>query len=360
MGHRPGNWHRSLCRPLRLLVPELAGGSAVAESALPMSKSALDRLGAHLAAGDEVSDADLANLALVVDAYQLVLDQVKAELTRLGYDATTRVKTTGTLVDKLRREHRMRLSQVQDLAGARIIVSDRPAQDQAAALIRAHFEAAGHSCKEVDRREEPSHGYRALHLVVSVSSVLVEIQVRTDLEDTWAQIVERLADRWGRGIRYGQDPVNPEARVWAGERAFTRRQAMEYLSTLSGVISEFEVNRAAFTLMARVAEGITQLLPYVALLPQARDPRPIAELPQDDQAAAGIVAAGLSLVASSEVPSPDPLTTTLAGIFEAIGTGLAANRAETATILSQMREHEADLRDTLNLIASAADDEGER
>jgi ppGpp synthetase/RelA/SpoT-type nucleotidyltranferase len=35
----------------------------------------------------------------------------------------------------------------------------------------------------------------------------IEIQVRTPLQDLWAQTIERLADRVGRAIRYGERPV---------------------------------------------------------------------------------------------------------------------------------------------------------
>ena len=155
-------------------------------------------------------------LAAVVEVYQRVLDDVKSRLVGLGYQAHTRVKTTTTLAEKLRRERSMRLSRVQDLAGARITVSDRIAQDEARDAIARHFEGLGCPCRVVDRRATPSHGYRAVHVVVQVDGIPVEIQIRTELQNTWAQIMERLADQWGRGIRYGQDPVQPDRRVVAG------------------------------------------------------------------------------------------------------------------------------------------------
>jgi len=62
----------------------------------------------------------------------------------------------------------------------------------------------------------------------------VEIQIRTGLQDMWAQITEKLADKWGRGIRYGEDPENPDAEVRAGRLAArTRREVIEMLGTLS-------------------------------------------------------------------------------------------------------------------------------
>ncbi|GGI66943.1 hypothetical protein GCM10010116_62080 [Microbispora rosea subsp. aerata] len=50
-------------------------------------------------------------------------------------------------------------------------------------------------------------------MIAFLDGIPVEIQVRTELQDVWAQILERLADQWGRGIRYGDAPENPEVLV---------------------------------------------------------------------------------------------------------------------------------------------------
>jgi hypothetical protein len=61
--------------------------------------------------------------------------------------------------------------------------------------------------KVVDRRGIPVHGYRAVHLIVLPTGRPVEIQVRTLWQQEWAELFEKLADRVGRGIRYGEAPV---------------------------------------------------------------------------------------------------------------------------------------------------------
>lgn len=61
-----------------------------------------------------------------------------------------------------------------------------------------------------DRRANPSWGNRAVHVIATVNGKPVEIQVRTKLQDLWAQAMEKLADVWGRGIRYGEAPEEPE------------------------------------------------------------------------------------------------------------------------------------------------------
>jgi ppGpp synthetase/RelA/SpoT-type nucleotidyltranferase len=326
----------------------------------PVSKTALDRLGARLASGEPVSDADLEVFAQVIDAYQRTLDSVKAQLSSLNYSATTRAKTTGTVVEKLRREHRMRLSQVQDLAGARIIVADRPTQDEALAKIRRHFEESGHACREVDRRKSPSHGYRAVHLVVQVGRVPVEIQIRTELEDTWAQIVERLADRWGRGIRYGQDPDNPDARVRAGDQVTSRRGAMAGLVELSDRIGDFELTRAVMLLGAQTFQGFDRLMTYMGQFRETQDHRPVSELPPDERANADMMAAALAAAPLPQIQEAvtDQPNLTVAQMYELLRLVLHLIREENDAMLGQLRDRERELRDRLQLIA-AATDEGE-
>src|SRR6266704_1936073 len=68
-------------------------------------------------------------------------------------------------------EKTIRLTQIQDIAGCRIVTPDI-----------------------IDRRDTPSHGYRAVHVIVRHSGKLVEIQVRTALQHLWAELSEKLAD----------------------------------------------------------------------------------------------------------------------------------------------------------------------
>ena len=226
---------------------------------LPMTKSAMDRLGKRLVVGIQVSENDFDELAQLVVAYQLVLEAVKDNIIGLGYRPTTRVKTRSTLVDKLRRET-ARLSQVQDLAGARIVVRDQVLQDKARDTICERFESLGCSCKVIDRRQHPSFGYRAIHVIVYWDQIPVEVQIRTELQDTWAQIVERLGDRWGRGLRYGEEPEEPNARVDFSGVAGTRREAMQRIAGLSDSIADIENVRARLLRIARIMSELPEIM----------------------------------------------------------------------------------------------------
>jgi ppGpp synthetase/RelA/SpoT-type nucleotidyltranferase len=65
----------------------------------------------------------------------------------------------------------------------------------------------------------------------------VEIQVRTALQDGWAQLIERFADWWGRGIRYGDLPIDPDREVAEG---WTRRSLFETFMEQSERIDQLE------------------------------------------------------------------------------------------------------------------------
>lgn len=206
---------------------------------LPISRSQLDRLGDRLAS-DQPSEEDYALLGDVLSAYDVALAAIQTRLEQLGLTVTGRLKTTGTLIEKLRREHSMKLKGIQDVAGCRIIQEGtRRDQDETVAAVVADFVDADKPPRVRDRRPEPSSGYRAVHVIVYGGTIPVEIQVRTELQDLWAQAFERLADSWGRGIRYGEDPQDPDSPILGTD--LTRRKIVELLQELSDQIDAVEV-----------------------------------------------------------------------------------------------------------------------
>lgn len=175
---------------------------------LPFSKNQARRLGERLKAGDRPSADDLALLQSLLEAYDEALE-VAVQKVRDGLNVrvSSRIKNTGTIIEKLRRPGSS-LNSIQDLAGMRIVMdeSGRRAQDSLVARLSDLFDEPARPVKKIDRRADPRSGYRAVHLVVHVNDVPVEIQVRTELQHEWAELFEKLADRLGRGIRYGEQP----------------------------------------------------------------------------------------------------------------------------------------------------------
>ena len=117
----------------------------------------------------------------------------------------------------------------------------------------------------MDRRAKPSFGYRAVHVVVKVDGLPVEVQLRTSLQDRWAQIVERMADSWGRQIRYGQKPDEPLARIGEANRTFV----VDLVRRLSPLIESCEQSEEARQLKVRggfYRQEVTDVLAEISRL----------------------------------------------------------------------------------------------
>lgn len=158
---------------------------------------------------DPPAAEDLGALHELLLAYGDALEAAVARVQdHLGMTPSSRVKTIGTILEKLERYGGSWLKSIQDLAGMRIVGSfDRRGQDEVVAQVVELFSGGDRLPRVVDRRREPSHGYRAVHVIVFVRSLPVEIQVRTALQHEWADLFEKLADQVGRGIRYGEPPT---------------------------------------------------------------------------------------------------------------------------------------------------------
>lgn len=163
------------------------------------SKTQIDRLGDRLKRGAfEKSDLILLDgyRRSFGPAYESVVQTIRD---RMGLDPGGRpAKSTNSLVEKLKRES-IRLTQVQDISGCRMVVLDVPEQDRVVDSLVDVFSGA----RVTDRREKPSYGYRAVHVVVEVLGKPVEIQVRTTFQHIWGEISEKYADLYGSEIKYG-------------------------------------------------------------------------------------------------------------------------------------------------------------
>lgn len=168
-----------------------------------ISKTSIDALGERLRGGN-LSDDDLRQLdsyrRTFADAYESVISAVRD----LGLEPTGRpAKSTPAIVAKLRRGS-IRLSQMQDIAGCRLVVDDTLHQNQVVDGLTSLFD----NTLVHDRREMPNNGYRAVHVIVVINGRPVEIQVRTALQHVWAELSEKISDVLGPEVKYGRgDPL---------------------------------------------------------------------------------------------------------------------------------------------------------
>lgn len=184
------------------------------------SKTQIDQLGDRLRKG-EVTEEDLR----LLEAYRLSFDEAYEEVEASIHHAVhlepagRRAKTTSSIIGKLRRET-IRLSQIQDIAGCRLIVKDVVEEDRVVDRLIGELAKA----VVIDRRKQSSYGYRAVHIIATARNRTVEIQVRTELQHLWAQLSEKLSDARDPTIKYG------------GGDAETRK----VLSTLSQAVENLE------------------------------------------------------------------------------------------------------------------------
>jgi putative GTP pyrophosphokinase len=175
---------------------------------MPWSASQMDKVGERLKklarAGDPLSDEDRRELldlrSSFLPAYQEVVATIRGTLGRTVSGRPE--KTSDSILAKLVREG-TKLSRMQDIAGCRLVVETRKEQNEVADRLIETF--SGAVVRVDDRRETPSHGYRAVHVIVRVQGRLVEVQIRTTLQDIWANVVEQLAVLGG-DLKHGVNP----------------------------------------------------------------------------------------------------------------------------------------------------------
>jgi len=163
--------------------------------------SQLNKIGERLRKNQGTED-DLRKLDEFRLSFEPAYQKVFQELTSMELNPGGRPqKTTQSIVAKLERE-RTRLSRMQDIAGCRVEVENLIEQDRVVDELKTKFPMTN----VLDRRAKPSHGYRAVHVIVTIDRCPVEIQVRTSLQHSWASAAEKLSDVYHPEIKYGGGP----------------------------------------------------------------------------------------------------------------------------------------------------------
>lgn len=193
----------------------------MAAPAAGASRRQIDRLGERLRAGVTPEDR------LLLDGYQEsffgTLLAVNFDLGRMGIGESDggRLKRPESIIAKLERDSRIRLSRMQDIAGCRLLAANKAEQDEIYARLQTDFDIY----RAYDIRETPHSGYRAVHIVVRRGDRFVEVQVRTERQREWARLSEDAtaldpAIKYGGGdsaIRQALDELS--AAYWAYDQA---------------------------------------------------------------------------------------------------------------------------------------------
>jgi hypothetical protein len=129
----------------------------------------------------------------------------------------TRLKTESSIRAKLKREGKMQLSSMQDIGGCRVILRD---MDQVNNLLKLY--AGDRNARVTDYVATPRvSGYRGKHIIWSFEAdheshacynkMRIEIQVRTELQHSWATAVEVCSTFTDQNLK-SDHPICKDAR----------------------------------------------------------------------------------------------------------------------------------------------------
>ena len=152
-----------------------------------------------------------------LNSFQVMLrDRVK-QMGALDAIVAQRLKRTPSIIGKLQRFPSMKLSRMQDVGGARAVLSNLIEVDDLWRRYRRQERRAKHAfVTEKDYIRKPkASGYRGIHLVYRYSSTThpaynglqIEIQLRTRLQHAWATAVETVGTFLGQSLKSSEGPA---------------------------------------------------------------------------------------------------------------------------------------------------------
>lgn len=133
---------------------------------------------------------------------------------------TQRLKKHDTIIDKLVRLPTMKLTSMEDIGGCRALVADQARLLELVDWMRNTWEIVRH--RDYVTQPKPD-GYRAHHLVTEIDGCRIEIQLRTPVQDLWANAVEQHGRRLDLALKSGRGPDE----IIAYYRAVSRLLAIE-------------------------------------------------------------------------------------------------------------------------------------
>ncbi len=207
-----------------------------------LTKTKIDRAGDAIARASYRSDEEYIELEEVFDEYRKSHLQPLSETTLevqgwlAGYGQpyyiAQRLKRKPQIIRKLQRL-KVRLSQLQDIGGLRIIVPRSADVDRLRKYLeqqvatRGHFKV--HRVTDYRERGRDRTGYRGLHLILSRDQSALELQIRSRVQHYWAESIERTSVIYGYHLK--EEEGDPSV--------------LRYFQLLSDAFYELEAGRQA-------------------------------------------------------------------------------------------------------------------
>lgn len=154
-----------------------------------------------------------------------------------------RLKRHDRIVEKLVRLPSLRLSQMEDVAGCRVVLDDIAQLRR----LEEHLVASWSMRRTDDYVAKPKpSGYRAVHVVVERDGRQVEVQLRIRAHHAWAQLVDEIA-LLGGAFRRVKDGVGPE-------------EVLEPLREMAGVLDEMSRDASVDATMAVLLDRLDRAI----------------------------------------------------------------------------------------------------
>lgn len=220
---------------------------------MQISKTLIDKAGKALSTD---SETDVDKYILYVDAFdeyrKLHLEPLSKTTIELQhwlnnygkeYFIAQRLKRKPQILRKLLR-FKTRLSQLQDIGGARIIVDQNSDVDQVVNYLNERIKENSELkiVRETDYRGEgrDDSGYRAYHVILERDNCRIELQVRSKIQHYWAETIERTSIVYGHYLKeLDGDPL-----------------VINYFKILSDLFYEIESGRKPDSALRTRVEGL--------------------------------------------------------------------------------------------------------
>lgn len=181
---------------------------------LMASKTQIDKAGRILSDASREYDETSLEMDYIFDEYRKNHLEPLTKLTltlqqwlqtyHKEYYIAQRLKRKPQILRKLKR-FSVRLTQLQDIGGCRIIVDKNSDVDELISFIREkiHSSTLYQELREVDYREfgRDDTGYRAHHMVIKMDSYWCELQIRSNIQHYWAESIERTSVMYGHRLK---------------------------------------------------------------------------------------------------------------------------------------------------------------
>lgn len=207
---------------------------------MQISKTRIDKAGDAIAREKYKDDEDYISLEYVFDDYRKEhlqpLTETTLELQRwlvnyqVPYYIAQRLKRKPQIIRKLKR-FSVRLTQLQDIGGCRIIVGGDVDVTELYSFILEKVKSSPElkllGIDDYREKGRDDSGYRALHLILQRRDYKIELQIRSRVQHYWAESIERTS------VIYGYHLKEQE-----GDQS-----VLEYFKKLSHIFYEIEAGR---------------------------------------------------------------------------------------------------------------------